>query len=69
MGHQAACVVCGDGLVSMVAGGWLIHTLAGSAAGCGEWASGSAAEALAQWFQAQRRVLYPPLCAAILPSG
>ena len=33
MRHQAACVVCGGGLVSMVAGGSLIHTLAGRAFG------------------------------------
>jgi DNA-binding transcriptional ArsR family regulator len=31
MGHHAACVVCGEVLVSTVAGGSLIHTLAGSA--------------------------------------
>jgi uncharacterized protein YbjT (DUF2867 family) len=36
MRHQAACVVCGDGLVSMVAGGSFIHTLAGSAFGAGQ---------------------------------
>jgi hypothetical protein len=29
MRHQAACVVCGDGVAWMVAGGWLIHAWAG----------------------------------------
>jgi hypothetical protein len=36
MRRQAARVVCGDGMVSMVAGGSLIHTLAGRGFGCGQ---------------------------------
>jgi hypothetical protein len=36
MRHQAARVVCGEVLVSMVAGGSLIQTLAGRVFGCGQ---------------------------------